>query len=569
MKLRFLKVQNFRGIKELEWVVNGNMVCLIGPGDSTKTTILDAIDYALSPRWNLTFSDNDFYQSNVTQPINITATISGLPQKLIREDKFGLHLCFWQDKKGIHDEYEDGDEYALTISLNVDTNLEPIWSVISGQTGESIRISASDREQLGVSQIGNYIDRDLSWGKGSALYKLTGRDNIDEIPSILANASRVARLALQKADLGVLGQSVKQAEVAASHLGVNVKQGFRPGMDPLLTNVGLGTITLLDGEIPLKLAGTGSRRLLVMAIHRDCAKEGSILLVDEIEYGLEPYRLRNLIRSIRPKNVDTSQTIVTTHSSVAIVEFNANELYIVQSSDGKTSVTPVDESLQNVIRSIPEAFLARRIIVCEGKTEYGLCRALDGYWQSLGKEQLAYMGIEPICSPKSGGSEAPKYALKLAGLGYSIAYLGDSDKKIQPSQEELEEAKVKVFLWDGNLEIERRLTHDLPWESLPNFIDLAIQLSEKEHGTDSIWDAIKNKLGWQGGEFPRDLEKLREIKTESEIRESIGSAANSGEWFKRTNKGQMLGQFLTPLLEKMKGTDTELKLRLLKEWCYA
>jgi putative ATP-dependent endonuclease of the OLD family len=41
------------------------MICLIGPGDSTKTTILNAIEYALSPKWNLTFTDNDFYQSNV------------------------------------------------------------------------------------------------------------------------------------------------------------------------------------------------------------------------------------------------------------------------------------------------------------------------------------------------------------------------------------------------------------------------------------------------------------------------------------------------------------------------
>jgi hypothetical protein len=45
-----VKIDNFRGIRKLRWAPNAKMNCLIGPGDSTKTTILDAIELALNPR---------------------------------------------------------------------------------------------------------------------------------------------------------------------------------------------------------------------------------------------------------------------------------------------------------------------------------------------------------------------------------------------------------------------------------------------------------------------------------------------------------------------------------------
>jgi predicted ATP-dependent endonuclease of OLD family len=44
MQIRNLQVKNFRGIKEFNWTIDSPVICLIGPGDSTKTTILDAIE---------------------------------------------------------------------------------------------------------------------------------------------------------------------------------------------------------------------------------------------------------------------------------------------------------------------------------------------------------------------------------------------------------------------------------------------------------------------------------------------------------------------------------------------
>ena len=40
-----IEIRNFRGIRKLDWNPSPGMNCLIGPGDSTKTTILDAIAF--------------------------------------------------------------------------------------------------------------------------------------------------------------------------------------------------------------------------------------------------------------------------------------------------------------------------------------------------------------------------------------------------------------------------------------------------------------------------------------------------------------------------------------------
>lgn len=59
MLIKHIAVTHFRGIKSLDWHVNGRLICLVGPGDSTKTTILDAIEFALAPRWYVPFPHPD------------------------------------------------------------------------------------------------------------------------------------------------------------------------------------------------------------------------------------------------------------------------------------------------------------------------------------------------------------------------------------------------------------------------------------------------------------------------------------------------------------------------------
>ena len=52
MELIRLKVSNLRGIERLDWRIpkGKKVVCLIGPGDVGKTTIITAISWLVSDR---------------------------------------------------------------------------------------------------------------------------------------------------------------------------------------------------------------------------------------------------------------------------------------------------------------------------------------------------------------------------------------------------------------------------------------------------------------------------------------------------------------------------------------
>lgn len=95
MRLRHLLVERFRGIRRLDWTWDGATICLVGPGDSTKTTILDAVEWALSPRWSLPVADTDFYRVTSEEPIVIEATVGELPPALLSDQKFGLEQRGW------------------------------------------------------------------------------------------------------------------------------------------------------------------------------------------------------------------------------------------------------------------------------------------------------------------------------------------------------------------------------------------------------------------------------------------------------------------------------------------
>jgi len=202
MRIYHISIKNFRGIKELEWAVNGSMICFVGAGDSTKSTILDAIEYALSPRWSISFTDTDFYLGQVDASIEIVVTVGQLPDHIMDIGKFGNHLRGWCTEDGLHDEPEDEDKIVISVALRVDDSLEPSWHVVTERNPDGIRISSRDRELLGMARLGPYLDRHLSWGRGSALSRLTG--DIESVPAILADAGRKARESVMGAALGTL-----------------------------------------------------------------------------------------------------------------------------------------------------------------------------------------------------------------------------------------------------------------------------------------------------------------------------------------------------------------------------
>ena len=59
----------------MTWAPGPSVNCLIGPGDSTKTTILDALELCLNPRASFVADDCDSYNLDVEKPVRIVVEL--------------------------------------------------------------------------------------------------------------------------------------------------------------------------------------------------------------------------------------------------------------------------------------------------------------------------------------------------------------------------------------------------------------------------------------------------------------------------------------------------------------
>ncbi len=575
MHVKHVKVTGFRGIASLDWTVGGNVVGLVGPGDSTKTTILDAIEYALFPRWSVPISDSDFYGGRPDLPIMIEITVGDCPDELLRDEKHGLQVRGWR-LGSIVDEPDDDCEPVLTIRLTVQTDLEPLWTVVTNRHPEGYTITSRDRARLGVVRLGAEVHRDLSWGKGSALSRMTGSVDVE---SVLAEAYRVARATVAETQLPRLADAAEAAARRARQFGVHPASGYMPALDSVAMSVTAGALSLHDGTVPVRAAGLGTRRLVALAIQQAVVPDGAILLIDEIEHGLEPHRIRRLLRHLRGTTArgDGEQTdrprhgqvIMTTHSPVVVQELDAHEIRVVRSAAGATAVRLPTPEFQGVLRALSEAFLAKRVVVCEGATEVGLCWGMEDYWKERHSgESMACHGVAFV---NGTGSEGPRRAMALARLGYEVAYFADSDTRTNPSVSELFKVGVHVICWDGSACTEQRVFSDLPWTLVQDAFDLAIA----ECGEDKVMDPVASLLGLGRSSLTTDLDSWQTATvTEQRIREVLGKAAKGSKdrpaWYKRTDRGEHLAQIIVRALPTIQdSSDLGRKFKALESWCYA
>lgn len=565
--IRHVKIQNFRGINRLDWHLNGRIICLIGPGDSGKTTLLNAIELALLPRWSTPFTDSDFYNANTEEELIIEVTVGELPSGLEKQEKYGLYLRGYSiiDQE-FHDDPSDEDEEVLTVRLLVDSSLEPSWTVIKSSNPEPKPISFRDRELMGVASLGENVDRNLTWSRGSALARITDSQSSGHV---IAVANRKAREAVSGMDLDEWQKIADKAKEKTRNYGLPVNE-LRPGLDVNAIRFGQSVLSLYNGAVPLQSLGLGSKRLSALAVQEAGIGASSIMLIDEVEYGLEPHRIRKLLK-ILCEGRKEGQVLMTSHSPTTVVDRSVEDLRFTSLRAGNLNVLRFDQSsldaLQAAVRRCPMAVFARTIIVCEGKTEEALCRALNRAWAKNCKdEEFELSGIVAVTG---GGDAAPETARQFGKLGYKTIFLGDSDKKLTPSENEMRKSGVWVVRWQGEMSTEQRICEDLPFEAIKSILNLAFEI----RGEESCRERCKTefeKLGVDASlitSADTDCWQKSGIE-ESIIRKAIGRAAKSGEWFKDLNTGEKLADLVIAQKPMETVTPFGCKLKELRQYLY-
>jgi len=566
LRIKHVEIRNFRGIKSLSWLVKGNFNCIIGPGDTCKTTILTALDYALSPRSILAFDDSDFFDQNINQSIVIQVTLSEWDEtredvkRFFQENKFAQYKCGLTDT-GPLPEPAPGEPIAVSISLRVDKSLEPKWSVVRGRDEEEDQdrkpIYAADRAVLGLSRIDIFSDFHFTWGRNTILTRLSAgsEGNLNTVLSALTRDIRECDISQNECiqECQNVADTIKSE---AQNSGVSLDD-ISPKIDMQRQSIGTSALSLHENNVPLRNKGDGTKRLIGTAMQMKLSGGKNISLIDELEVGLEPHRIRGLIHRLRNSG---QQILATTHSPVVIRELAVadNELYVCKRSDEgivRLESIAVVPDIQGQVRTNAEAFLGSKIVGCEGPTEIGCLRAYDLYrfdkhnppiW-SLGTSYLNCGGaskIRPVCN-------------QLLTLGFHTAVLCDNDAPTQITVQDIQalcNAGAHICQWDTNNSTENQLFTDIPWQNIPELLKTICTCHDTlEFAT--VIDVIIKEPRIQGLSLGNDPALWPENQT---LRQVMGDLAKQGKWIKRIDYAEGVFEFALPRLTEASVIKTRL-----------
>lgn len=370
-----LTIQRFRGIQSLTWLPAKGMNVILGGGDVGKTTILEAIALLLSPSNTAVISEADYWARDSAQEFVIEAVMTLPDATGIGSQNTFAWPWAWNGQDAIAPSADgEGDlpapgEPVYRVRVRGTTELELAWEVMQ-PNDEFDHFSTAVRRRIGLVRMSadERNDRDLRLVYGSALDRL------------LADNALRARIGKQVAGLNLHESLNDKGKGAIESLDVRMADAALPSALKLglTTSQGLsigaliGLLATKNGvALPLSSWGAGTRRMAALEIASSTDKEASVTLVDEIERGLEPYRLRKLINILAGQH---GQIFLTTHSPVAISCAEGANLWYLDSL-GSIGALPRDKIGPQQKRD-PETFLARVAVIAEGPTEVGFLQYL-------------------------------------------------------------------------------------------------------------------------------------------------------------------------------------------------
>jgi len=405
------------------------------------------------------------------------------------------------------------------------------------------RLPWKHRELVTPARLGATAHQHLAWGNRSVLNKLS-EESLD-ISATLASIGRQTRERFAEQPLGDVDDVLRQVKQIANGLGVPVGD-LRALLDVKGVSLSNGSISLHDNDnTPLRQLGTGSSRLLISGLQK-AVSASNVLIVDEAEYGLEPFRITRFLNELGSKDIEPSkQVFITTHSPYVLRELQAQQLHVVR----KASAVPFPPAFieyshriydleggneqQATLRACAEAFFSRAVIVGEGKTEVGLVKGMDLFYSEIGGEGIHAKGV--FCTDGGGGDKYFKRAEIFRSLGYPTAILQDSDITTPVHLAKAQSCRGKgitIFEWGYDQSTEGALFSWCQIDIIPLIIRFAVEL----HGEQKIDQQIKNCSG-----NLYNLITCLESPLDA-MRPCLVNAAGDYKWFKDISKAEELAR---------------------------
>lgn len=349
MRLDFLEIEQFRGIRGLELKRLGDVNLLLGNNDVGKTTVLEAVKMFEAP------SDFNVILRNARERMQ---------RRAYARESYTTVDCLWNLFPFSQEEKQ------ISLCAGIDGQTERL--AISGELVHVLR-PVSDEELRGYSSSGKkknaaVTEEEVLTFQGELHYQGEVLPvSVDELSRVMLDLSKYSRTIrymapgdhLSGKNNSSIYRTTRREELDIVNL-LNLidpdVEGFKleEGRTPFSRNQIIEHKRF--GNVPLYTYGDGMKKILLLAANVADAK-GGVLLIDEIETSLQASHLQQvftwLLQACRKFHV---QLFVTTHSLEAIsvlagcaVEDQESELtcYRLEADNGRTFGNRFSESELN------------------------------------------------------------------------------------------------------------------------------------------------------------------------------------------------------------------------------
>ncbi len=372
--IKELKIQNFKSIEDETIEFNKGLNILVGPNNTGKTNILEAMDLLLGDVYlpNFEPTTDHFFNGEENREIIIEAVLTcdnNDLNKIVPEagSEFRIRFRYSKEKDGffeanINNEWKCKNDkpfgyywdfekklfFLKVKSLRNIMEIAPIrWKSPLKYFKEMIIKKASEDE---IKQVVENID--------NAKNKLL---EIEKVQEIISNLLKISKDQTDIKKISISPASTKPSDIL-NEMKILIDDGYLSEV----TKKGLGTQNLIIISL-----------FRVMAKYmRDEEKKFIIYGIEEPEIGLHPHSQRQLIFSLK-KLSKYAQVIITTHSDHLLDITEIDNIIRIGKENNRTkrykiNLTPDEKKiLETHGRNLEEIFFAKRCLVVEGDTEEG------------------------------------------------------------------------------------------------------------------------------------------------------------------------------------------------------
>lgn len=343
MKIKKIKINNFRSLIDVEMIPNGKSMVLFGINGTGKSSVLRTLYLEFAPILSAVtgrnntqtlakFSEDDISYSKSQTELEMIIDIAG--------NKYAFHRKFLKkngnrqttnrkDLEKINVAFQKAylysDESSVPIFVNYGTNRLVLDIPLRIRTKHSFdRLSAYD------NAIENRIDfrTFFEWFRNQEDVENEEKVNRDDL-----SYQDKALSAVRRAIMSMMDHCTDIRVVRKPRLAMKIKKD----------GVNLNVSQLSDGEkCTMALFGDLARRLaLANPSVEDPLKGSGIVLIDELELHMHPSWQRIILGRLQ-KTFPNVQFIVTTHSPLVLTEISDDFcLYSMTSDDNVTTVEQV------------------------------------------------------------------------------------------------------------------------------------------------------------------------------------------------------------------------------------